>query len=72
MYKNLILEEILNPENLNKAYKRVYQNKGSAGVDGVTVEEIAEYIRDNKEKITILYSIAHGHLNCNRLAPLFF
>ena len=46
-----LLEEILNPENLNKAYKRVYQNKGASGVDGVTVEEIAEYIKDNKKVI---------------------
>ena len=46
-----LLEEILNPENLNKAYKRVYQNKGTSGVDGVTVEEIAEYIKDNKKVI---------------------
>ena len=46
-----LLEEILNSENLNKAYKKVYQNKGAAGVDGVTVEEIADYIKDNKERI---------------------
>lgn len=46
-----LLEEILNPENLNKAYKKVYQNKGASGVDGVTVEEIADYIKDNKERI---------------------
>ena len=46
-----LLEEILNPENLNKAYKRVYQNKGASGVDGVTVEEISDYIKDNKERI---------------------
>ena len=24
-----LLEEILNPNNLNKAYKKVYQNKGA-------------------------------------------
>ena len=46
-----LLEEILNPENLNKAYKRVYQNKGASGVDGVTVEEISDYIKGNKERI---------------------
>lgn len=46
-----LLEEILNLENLNKAYKKVYQNKGASGVDGVTVEEIADYIKDNKERI---------------------
>lgn len=47
-----LLERILAKENLNKAYKKVYQNKGVAGVDGITVEEIAEYIRKNKERIT--------------------
>jgi len=46
-----LLEEILNPENLNKAYKKVYQNKGTSGVDGITIEEIADYIKDNKEII---------------------
>lgn len=46
-----LLEEILNPENLNRAYKKVYQNKGASGVDGITVEEIADYIKDNKEII---------------------
>lgn len=47
-----LLEQILAKENLNKAYKKVYQNKGVAGVDGITVEEIAEYIKENKERIT--------------------
>ena len=47
-----LLEQILTKENLNKAYKKVYQNKGTAGVDAVTVEEIAEYIKENKDRIT--------------------
>ena len=46
-----LLEKILNPENLNRAYKKVYQNKGASGVDGITVEEITDYIKDNKEII---------------------
>ena len=46
-----LLEQILTKENLNKAYKKVYQNKGTAGVDGVTVEQIAEYIKENKDRI---------------------
>lgn len=46
-----LLEEILTKDNLNKAYKKVYQNKGTAGVDGVTVDEIAEYIKENKDRI---------------------
>ena len=42
-----LLEQILAKENLNKAYKKVYQNKGVAGADGITVEEIAEYIKEH-------------------------
>ena len=46
-----LLEKILAKENLNKAYKKVYQNKGVAGVDGITVEEVADYIKENKDRI---------------------
>ena len=46
-----LLEEILIKENLNKAYKKVYQNKGASGVDGVTVYEIKEYIQNNSDEI---------------------
>lgn len=46
-----LLEKILNQENLNKAYKKVVSNKGVAGVDGVTVDEVAEYIKEHKEEI---------------------
>ena len=44
-----LLEQILAKENLNKAYKKVYANKGTAGVDGITVQEVDTYIKDNKE-----------------------
>lgn len=33
-----LLEQILSPTNLNKAYKQVKSNKGSEGVDGLGVE----------------------------------
>ena len=46
-----LLEEILTKENLNKAYKKVYQNKGASGVDGITVYEIKEYIQNNRDEI---------------------
>lgn len=46
-----LLEEILTKDNLNKAYKKVYQNKGASGVDGVTVYEIKEYIQNNSDEI---------------------
>lgn len=44
-------EVILSKENLNNAYKKVVSNKGSGGIDGVEVEELGNYIRENKEKI---------------------
>lgn len=46
-----LLEEILNQNNLNKAYKKVIANKGVAGVDGITVEEEFDYLKENKDRI---------------------
>ena len=46
-----LIEVILSKENLNRAYKKVVSNKGASGVDGVTVEELGDYIRENKDLI---------------------
>lgn len=46
-----MLEKILSNENIEKAYKRVYANKGAGGVDGVTTKELKEYMRANWESI---------------------
>ncbi len=42
-----MLERILSDENIKTAYKRVYANKGVGGVDGVTVQELEEYMQEN-------------------------
>ena len=47
-----LLEEILSPDNLNKAYKRVKSNKGAHGVDGMEVEDLLQYLKDNGEELT--------------------
>lgn len=49
---NGLLEEILYAENLNKAYKRVKSNKGAHGVDGMEVEHLLQYLKDNGEELT--------------------
>ena len=46
-----LIEVILSKENLNRAYKKVVANKGTSGVDGVTVEELGDYIRENKDAV---------------------
>ena len=42
-----MLEKILSNENIEKAYKRVYANKGAGGVDGVTTKELEAYMKAN-------------------------
>lgn len=42
-----LLEQILDPENLNKAYKQVKKNKGSHGVDGMSTDTLLEYLKQN-------------------------
>lgn len=46
-----LLNQILSSQNLNEAYLQVYRNKGTAGVDGITVEELKEYLKEHKEEI---------------------
>lgn len=46
-----LMEVILQDENLEEAIKRVKSNKGVAGVDKMTVGEIDEYFKANKETI---------------------
>lgn len=46
-----LIEVITTKENLNRAYKKVVGNKGSSGIDGITVEELGDYIKSNKDDI---------------------
>ena len=46
-----LLEQILQPENLNKAYKKVKSNKGAGGVDGMSVDELLTFLKDNKKQL---------------------
>jgi len=42
-----LMEEVCDRENLVRAWKRVRQNKGSPGVDGMTIEGARDYLREH-------------------------
>jgi hypothetical protein len=58
-----LLEQILSPTNLNRAYKRVRSNRGSGGIDKMEVESLKDYLVDNKE--TLIQSILDGKYRPN-------
>jgi retron-type reverse transcriptase len=47
----MTIEEVLRRENMLRAYQRVKRNKGSAGVDGMTVDELMPYLRTHWARI---------------------
>ena len=47
--KEHLLEQILNPENLNRAYKCVMRNKGCGGIDKMSCEQMLPWLLANKE-----------------------
>jgi RNA-directed DNA polymerase len=49
--KSAMMEEVVQRGNLTKALKRVRANKGSPGIDGITVEELTDHLREHWPKI---------------------
>jgi group II intron reverse transcriptase/maturase len=48
---NQLLELVIRRENLNRAYRRVKRNKGSAGIDRMEVDELLPYLRENGDEL---------------------
>ena len=46
-----MLEQILSPTNMNRAYKKVKSNKGSGGIDKMEVESLKDHLVANKDKL---------------------
>jgi group II intron reverse transcriptase/maturase len=46
-----LLEQILTGENLNLAYKQVKRNKGAGGIDGMQVDELLPFLRENRKEL---------------------
>lgn len=56
-----LLEKILDRDNMNKAYKRVKSNNGKHGIDGMTVDELLPFLKENGDQIK--KSIMEGNYN---------
>lgn len=53
-----MIEKVVNRSNLLKAYYQVLSNKGSAGVDGMGVNELSEHLKLNRD--AIVQSVSNG------------
>jgi len=42
-----LMEAVVERENMRRAYKQVVSNDGAAGIDGMTVSELADYLREH-------------------------
>jgi len=47
-----LMEQVCDPQNLIRAYRRVRSNKGTPGVDGMTVHDLADWLRENRAALT--------------------
>jgi group II intron reverse transcriptase/maturase len=47
IHTQVLLAQVLDRANLQRALKQVRQNKGAPGIDGMTVDELPQYLRDH-------------------------
>jgi RNA-directed DNA polymerase len=47
-----LMEQVCDPQNIVRAYRRVRSNKGKPGVDGMTVHGLADWLRENSAALT--------------------
>ena len=50
-WTNNLLDLILRKDNLNNAYKQVKKNKGKGGIDGMQVDELLPFLRENQDSL---------------------
>src|SRR5574344_1003264 len=48
---SISMEEICESENMKQALRRVKSNRGSAGIDGMSVKQLSGYLKHNWESI---------------------
>jgi len=62
-WTNNLLDLILRKDNLNKAYRKVKSNKGKGGIDGMQVDELLPFLRENQD--TLIQEIRNGKYKPN-------
>ncbi|MGL4737343.1 MAG: group II intron reverse transcriptase/maturase [Cellulosilyticaceae bacterium] len=63
MSKDGLLEKILDRNNLNQAFEKVKSNKGAGGIDGMGVEHLLAYLKENNK--TLIEQIKEGKYRPN-------
>ena len=61
-----LMEEVCSRENLEAAWKRVRRNKGSPGVDGMTIDAAKDYLREQWPNIAV--SAPHPRFRASTLS----
>ncbi len=61
--KEHLLETILDPSNLNRAYKAVMRNKGCGGIDKMSCEQLLPWLLANKD--SLIRSLQDGSYHPN-------
>jgi len=51
VYTSSLLKRIVHKDNMNEAFKRVKKNKGSHGIDGLTIDELQSYLEENGRRL---------------------
>lgn len=62
-YDSELLERIIDRNNLNEAFRRVKANKGNHGIDGMKVDELLQYLKENG--VSLRQSLLEGSYKPN-------
>ena len=58
-----LLEKMIQTANLNRTYKKVKSNKGAGGIDGMSVEELLPFLRENQ--VQLIQQLKDGKYKSN-------
>lgn len=61
--KDKLLEQILDIDNLNRAFRKVKSNKGASGIDGMEVERLLPYLKEKGTQLRQLILDGKYHPN---------